>query len=125
MLLAQSYKLINKILSQLKHYLHQLTYCCLHILLQFAEGPLLDGLYWETWYNGEQLPAESTGYIYYENKLLGVPRIRQLRVSANSCTVNEEFETFISDCYAMYSEHDEDKLPFGLGAKDSNDTAQD
>jgi len=47
---------------------------------QFSEGPLLDGLYWETWYNNKPVSEENRGYIYYENKLLGVPRIRQLKV---------------------------------------------
>ncbi|BFZ03162.1 hypothetical protein BsWGS_06200 [Bradybaena similaris] len=92
-------------------------------MLQFAEGPLIDGLYWDKWYNGEPLPPNTQGYIYYENRLLGVPRMRQLRVSTNSCIVNEEFESFISDCYAMYSERNEDKNPFGRYVQDPNETA--
>ncbi|CAG5128639.1 unnamed protein product, partial [Candidula unifasciata] len=90
---------------------------------KFAEEPLLDGLYWDKWYNGDPLPPNTAGYIYYENRLLGVPRLRQLRVSTNSCTVNEEFETFISDCYAMYSEQNEDRNPFGRNVQDPNETA--
>ena len=50
-------------------------------LKQFSEGPLLDGLYWETWYNEQPLANDELGYIFYENKLLGVPRIRQLKVN--------------------------------------------
>ncbi|KAK7005356.1 polycystic kidney disease 2-like 1 protein, partial [Biomphalaria glabrata] len=90
---------------------------------KFAKGPLLNSLYWEKWYNNEPLPASTFGYIYYENKLLGVPRLRQLRVSTNSCTVNEEFETFITDCYAMYSKDDEDTSDFGRAAQEPNETA--
>ncbi|XP_059178579.1 polycystin-2-like protein 1 [Physella acuta] len=90
---------------------------------KYAKGPLMDGLYWDKWYNGDPLPASASGYIYYENKLLGVPRLRQLRVSTNSCTVNEEFETFITDCYAMYSKDDEDQQPFGRYAQEPNETA--
>ena len=41
----------------------------------------MDGLYWENWYNQEAVDEQDLGYIYYENKLLGVPRIRQLKVT--------------------------------------------
>jgi len=41
----------------------------------------MDGLYWETWYNTRNLTEEEKGYIYYENKMLGVPRIRQVSIS--------------------------------------------
>lgn len=39
---------------------------------------MLDGLYWETWYNSRNLTEDEQGYIYYESKLLGVPRLRQV-----------------------------------------------
>ena len=47
----------------------------------------MNGLYWEKWYNDNNMTSDEMGYIYYENKLLGVPRIRQLRVHSNSCKV--------------------------------------
>lgn len=49
---------------------------------------MLDGLYWEKYYNGDNVSDSDLGYIYYENKLLGVPRLRQLRVKNDSCTVS-------------------------------------
>ena len=81
--------------------------------LQFAKGPLLKGLYWETWYNNQSVPEDQLGYIYYENKLLGVPRLRQLQVSSNSCVVHADFKDEIRDCYESYSESLENKSPFG------------
>ncbi|GFN78424.1 polycystin-2, partial [Plakobranchus ocellatus] len=91
---------------------------------KFTKGPLLDGLYWDKWYNGQDLPPSTEGYIYYENKLLGVPRLRQLRVSTNSCTVNSEFASFITDCYSMYTIDQESKEAFGpYFGKKTNDTA--
>ncbi|GFR73829.1 polycystic kidney disease 2-like 1 protein [Elysia marginata] len=90
---------------------------------KFTKGPLLDGLYWDKWYNNKALPQNTEGYIYYENKLLGVPRLRQLRVSTNSCKVNEEFSSFITDCYSMYSRDQESTEPFGDYVKGSNDSA--
>ena len=42
---------------------------------------MVDGLYWETWYNNQSVSQDELGYIFYENKLLGVPRMRQLKVN--------------------------------------------
>lgn len=80
---------------------------------KFSKEPLLNGLYWETWYNNQSVPAEQLGYIYYENKLLGVPRIRQLQVSSNSCAVHEDFKDVIRECFESYAESLENKDPFG------------
>ncbi|XP_031240865.1 polycystic kidney disease 2-like 1 protein [Mastomys coucha] len=80
----------------------------------FAQGPLLDGLYWTKWYNNRSLGHGSHSFIYYENLLLGVPRLRQLRVRNNSCVVHEDFREDILNCYDVYSLDKEDQLPFGL-----------
>lgn len=81
--------------------------------MQFAEGPLIDGLYWETWYNDQNVSSDQLGYIYYENKLLGVPRFRQLKVHNQSCEVHDDFKNEIHVCYDAYSEAIEDREPFG------------
>lgn len=84
-------------------------------LLQYAQGPLLDNLYWTKWYNNESLAAHNTqSYIYYENLLLGVPRMRQLKVKNNSCVVHDDFREEISGCYDVYSEDKEERVSFGL-----------
>ncbi|RMC11599.1 hypothetical protein DUI87_11720 [Hirundo rustica rustica] len=81
----------------------------------YAQGPLLDHLYWTKWYNNESLAAHSTqSYIYYENLLLGVPRMRQLKVKNNSCVVHDDFKEEISGCYDVYSEDKEERVSFGL-----------
>ncbi|XP_054845999.1 polycystin-2 [Eublepharis macularius] len=80
---------------------------------KFAEGPLLDGLYWEMWYNNKTL-AENRSFIYYENLLLGVPRIRQLKVRNGSCSIPEDLKDEIKECYDVYSVGNEDTAPFGL-----------
>lgn len=74
-------------------------------------GPILDGLYWETWYNGAN--ASQQGYVYFESKLMGVPRLRQMRVRNGSCVVHSMFKNTISDCYASYSYFSESQNPFG------------
>uniref|UniRef100_A0A1I8IF70 EF-hand domain-containing protein n=1 Tax=Macrostomum lignano TaxID=282301 RepID=A0A1I8IF70_9PLAT len=80
----------------------------------FAKGPLMDGLYWESWYNSDNFsdPKEKN-FIYYDNKLLGVPRIRQLRVRNNSCTVADDFKDEITFCHSSFSPGVEEKRPFG------------
>jgi polycystin 2 len=80
---------------------------------RFAEGPLMDGLYWETWYNDRNVSQDELGYIFYENKLLGVPRMRQLKVRNDSCTVHDDFKEQIKACYDSYGEAIEEKNPFG------------
>ena len=43
---------------------------------KFMKEPLLDGLYWEKWYNKQPIVAEQVGFVFYEHRLLGLPRIR-------------------------------------------------
>ena len=43
--------------------------------------PLLDGIYWEKYYNDDPIPHNETGFIFYENRLIGVPRLRQVKGS--------------------------------------------
>ncbi|XP_076327239.1 polycystin-2-like protein 1 isoform X1 [Tachypleus tridentatus] len=80
---------------------------------RFVDYVMLDSLYWETWYNNNPTDMEDRN-ILYENRLLGPPRIRQLRVRNDSCNVHDDFKKAISQCYAVYSSHIEDKTPFGL-----------
>jgi polycystin 2 len=87
---------------------------------RFMRGPLVDGLYWETWYNGGNVTGDDQGFILHESKLLGVPRVRMLKVTNHSCEVHKDFEYDIKDCYADYSKADEDKKTFGLGIFPAN-----
>ncbi|XP_041049746.1 polycystic kidney disease 2-like 2 protein [Carcharodon carcharias] len=79
---------------------------------EYAEGPLLDSLYWKEWYNGQPL-SQGKSYIYYENILLGRPQIRQIRVRNNSCSIHEYFQKMFKDCHDAYSFATEDQSPFG------------
>ena len=44
------------------------------------EGPILSGLFKETWYNEQPIDDKQRGYVLFENRILGSPRLRQLRV---------------------------------------------
>ncbi|XP_037518166.1 polycystin-2 [Rhipicephalus sanguineus] len=79
----------------------------------FVEDVMLGALYWENWYNNQSTLADDRN-ILYENRLLGSPRIRQLRVRNDSCNVHSDFKKAITQCFDNYSPHFEDKGPFGL-----------
>ncbi|XP_012737948.2 polycystin-2 isoform X1 [Fundulus heteroclitus] len=79
---------------------------------KFTQGPFLSGMYWEVWYNNKSLP-ENQSFIYYENLLLGVPRLRQVKVRNESCSVHEDLRDEVQDCYNIYTPSNEDTAPFG------------
>ena len=105
---------------------------------EYAEKSLVDGLYWEHWYNGEPIPEEDTGYIFFENKLLGAPRIRQIKVFLfssllnllqikvrnDSCTVHQDFKDDILSCHSNYGKNAEEKAPFGAFDQDCQGMAR-
>eukprot|EP00064_Thunnus_orientalis_P016218 superscaffoldBa00003165_g16281 len=80
----------------------------------YAQGPLLNGLYWTKWYNNQSLNSGDQSFIYYENMLLGVPRMRQIKIKNNSCKVHKDFQDEITGCFDVYNEKKEDDLSFGL-----------
>ncbi|KAM9726878.1 polycystin-2-like protein 1 [Menidia menidia] len=80
----------------------------------YTQGPLLDGLYWTKWYNNQSLNSGDQSFIYYENLLLGVPRMRQIKIKNNSCKVHEDFRDEIMGCFDVYNEIKEDDHNFGL-----------
>lgn len=53
-------------------------------------------------------------FIYYENMLLGVPRMRQIKIVNNSCKVHKDFLSEITGCFDVYNEKKEDDHSFGL-----------
>ncbi|KAM3865230.1 polycystin-2 [Diretmus argenteus] len=79
---------------------------------KFTEGPFLNGMYWEVWYNNKSLP-ENQSLIYYENLLLGVPRLRQVKVRNESCSIHEDLRDEVQDCFNMYTPSNEDTASFG------------
>nr|AKN21727.1 PKD2-1 [Schmidtea mediterranea] len=80
----------------------------------------VNALYWNTWYNSmTYLPLNEREFIHYENKLVGVPQIRQLRIGSNTCQIPSFFKNSMSNCYGDYSFSNLNKSDFGI----SNSTA--
>ncbi|XP_022247733.1 polycystin-2-like, partial [Limulus polyphemus] len=80
---------------------------------RFVDYVMLDNMYWQNWYSSNAASSLDRN-ILYENRLLGSPRLRQLRVRNDSCDVHEDFTSAISSCYNSYSRETEDMKPFGL-----------
>jgi len=80
---------------------------------QILQGVILSGLYTTTWYNGQNVSNEDLGYVLNENRMLGIPRMRQLRMRNDSCIVPSDFQETILECFDTYSERLEEKKPFG------------
>ncbi|XP_054850723.1 polycystic kidney disease 2-like 2 protein [Eublepharis macularius] len=82
---------------------------------KYAEGPFLDGLYWDASDIRSSIAVNgTTRHIYYENLLLGVTQVRQLKVRNNTCSVYPAFRAFMKECYGPYHYLSEDKEHFGL-----------
>jgi hypothetical protein len=90
---------------------------------QYAAGPLVRGLY-STQQNGIVINVTATmpdgsvstkPQVLIENQLLGLPRLRLLRVRNDSCAVHVDFRSFTNVCYSVYSADSEDHSPFGPG----------
>lgn len=82
---------------------------------QFLQGPLVNGLYtnFETWYDQSNTTDQNLGYIFYQNKLLGEPRIMQIRINNGQCKMAKNFQSSINNCYPPYSSSYQSKDPFG------------
>ncbi|RZC41347.1 polycystic kidney disease 2-like 1 protein [Asbolus verrucosus] len=84
----------------------------------YAENVLVDSLYWEQYYSNwapvkPVIPDDKK--ILFENQILGVPRIRQVKVKNDSCIIHTYFKRLFLSCYDVYREADEDHEPFGPG----------
>uniref|UniRef100_A0A8C5PTC4 Polycystic kidney disease 2-like 2 protein n=1 Tax=Leptobrachium leishanense TaxID=445787 RepID=A0A8C5PTC4_9ANUR len=78
---------------------------------KFAEGPLVDGLYWNSWNN---ISSGGKSFVYHENLLLGVPQIRQIKVLPNKCNIHSYFINTIKECFTPYHFKYEDTAEFGF-----------
>jgi hypothetical protein len=88
----------------------------------FAMGsPLLGNLY-SAWYSLPGVPAGNLTatppqsiqqYVGNENFVLGLVRLRQLRVRNDSCVIPDDFKNEIAECFSDYASSLEEKRPYG------------
>jgi polycystin 2 len=80
-----------------------------------GNSPFLNGLYFDTWYDGTSTSAANLGYIFYQNKLLGPPRIMQVRVKDNSCKIGSQAAKIMTNCASSYFDWAMSKDTWGYG----------
>ncbi|KAB0800661.1 hypothetical protein PPYR_06400 [Photinus pyralis] len=82
----------------------------------YSETVLVNSLYSENWYDDvkpiKKMDDDDQNALL-ENVILGVGRIRQLRVRNNSCILHDYMVRNFAACYSTYSKSAEDKDPFG------------
>ncbi|PFX20690.1 Polycystic kidney disease and receptor for egg jelly-related protein [Stylophora pistillata] len=80
---------------------------------QYAKTTLMNALYTTAWYNGDDtepgFTADLSAYI------VGMARLRQLRVKNYSCEVASDFTPYIDECNDWYGFFSEEKGQFDIG----------
>ncbi|KAF7255372.1 hypothetical protein EG68_08195 [Paragonimus skrjabini miyazakii] len=79
---------------------------------EYIKLQVFDALYWDTWYNQRNVSFNERELIGLDNKLLGVPRLRQIRVDPSGCNVPEQMTGIVSKCYPAYSPSTESTKSF-------------
>ncbi|CAL8097581.1 unnamed protein product [Calicophoron daubneyi] len=69
----------------------------------YMNSQLLDALYTDAWYNDRNVSDREKGFINFDNKLVGVPRLRQVRVDSSKCLVPPLVGGFFNKCLPAYS----------------------
>lgn len=82
-------------------------------IFEYLNMVALPNLYPRKYYNSQERDDMDKN-ILYDCKLLGMPRLRQIRVKNDSCSIPDEFKRAITVCYGVYSDYIEDTDPFGL-----------
>ncbi|KAL0272042.1 UNVERIFIED_CONTAM: hypothetical protein PYX00_005165 [Menopon gallinae] len=89
---------------------------------EFAESTLIQLLYWKFWYSyvfpTHHKPEEDKKYLF-ENQIMGVPRMRQVRVRNDSCKIHPDVARFFDECYHYYSLYSEETRPIREDMDDS------
>ncbi|KAF5275826.1 hypothetical protein FQR65_LT04064 [Abscondita terminalis] len=85
---------------------------------RYSEVVISNGFSDKYWDNQNQKkpdgPTNKLGnQILYQNYLIGGARIRQLKVSSNSCTIHDYMVRNFRTCYGTFSKKAEDKSSFG------------
>jgi len=75
----------------------------------WLETPMLKTLYPTERYNGEKLTEYESQFIVQESKLIGLPRLRMLKVNNGSCDIPIDFRDEIFSCFGPYSTAIEDR----------------
>nr|CAI5850527.1 unnamed protein product [Callosobruchus analis] len=88
---------------------------CAADVWKYIENHFIPSIFWEYTYDKEYMRDENAMNVIYDNRVLGVPRLRQVRVRNDSCTIHPYFRNNITSCYSTYKPSHVDKSDFGPG----------
>ena len=78
---------------------------------------MIDLFYWKKWFafeNHDTHTEDDDRKFLYENVMLGVPRIRQIRVRDDSCHIHPDVARFFDKCYDYYTIFSEETKPIEI-----------
>lgn len=78
---------------------------------EYVNNTFIIGAFWNLSENGPRFTDEELGYVFYGNQLVGVPRLRQLRVADGPCVVS--VKALDTACFGAYSPQTESRLAYG------------
>ncbi|OON20938.1 polycystin-2 domain protein, partial [Opisthorchis viverrini] len=78
---------------------------------KYIQAQIFGALFPDTWYNRRNVSFNEKEFIGYDNKMLGVPRLRQVRVTSTACDVLGVMNNVEYVCYPPYSASTEGKKP--------------
>ncbi|XP_044747835.1 polycystic kidney disease 2-like 2 protein [Coccinella septempunctata] len=82
----------------------------------FISKMFIDTIYYDKYFSKFSNVEDERGLsVLFENVLLGVPRIRQVRVAEDSCEIHPYFRRLFRLCFSSYDDYTEDKSTFGVG----------
>ncbi len=99
-------------------------------MFEWMEGPLQEGLFPDSLYNGADLPSDREGYVMTYNRVVGKIRLRQLRIAPDSsCRLStlifqddttstgmQRHRQFVDHCYGPYEMEHLSNRSFGPAA---------
>nr|CAH7754799.1 unnamed protein product [Callosobruchus chinensis] len=88
---------------------------CVADVWMYIENHFIPSIFWEYTYDNENMKDENAMNVIYDNRVLGVPRLRQVRVRNDSCKVHNYFRSNFTSCYGTYKPSHTDKADFGPG----------
>jgi len=69
--------------------------------------------FWNLTETGQRLTDEELGYSFYGNRLVGVPRLRQLRVLEDTCVLHPGLQLKGIPCFGHFSVETESDEAYG------------
>ncbi|PIO61915.1 hypothetical protein TELCIR_16547 [Teladorsagia circumcincta] len=90
-----------------------INYACFLIL--FLEVEFMSSLY----KSDDPFTVDEAAMVYYNNRLLGRPRIRMLKVRNDSCTVIASFAREITECFSNFNPIVEDRATIPPGTSEA------